>query len=247
MKKLLINLLVLFSLFGVLTSPSMEAYTTKDVGSRDELANGLSAFSSEDEYLKWLLPDVNSADYKNRMAVKDRQMDLLRKKQMMSVRTTEYEHIINIPGYLQENSYYCVPAACQNIIYAVKGVNIDQDTLASAMGTKCPEGTHSSAAAAELRRRTGANYEVGLISNRQFFPQLKADINDGFPIIFFVWYDWYDGYHTHVPHAIVGNGYDTYYNTTYCFDVAGKYGTGKQATSWKSQAELNSALICYIY
>lgn len=121
--------------------------------------------------------------------------------------TRSGEVILNTPRYVQETNYYCVPACAQILIHYVKGILYSQTDLANAMGTTEGVGTYMDVAAGQIDALTHCNYALGNNSYSYFYPNMVADINGNFPVIYSV--DPYVfGYgHGSYGHAVLGNGY----------------------------------------
>lgn len=127
------------------------------------------------------------------------------------------DKILNVPKYTQENGYYCIPACAQIVIQYVRGIKYSQSDLAASMGTSPSYGTYVDSAAPVIAQLTGASYELGNNSQSYFYPNMVADINANYPVIYSVNSSVLNG-GPNVGHGVVGIGYGNG-QTTWFWDV----------------------------
>lgn len=130
---------------------------------------------------------------------------------------------LKVPGYLQENSYYCGPASVQNLVKYSTGKKIAQSTLAKSMGTTSSIGTYVYKVTEELRKRTGITYAHFNNSQYNFYKCIQISTDGNRLVIYNVNTKALDSsYNFSSGHYIVGNGYatnGTNINSVYYYDV----------------------------
>ncbi len=144
---------------------------------------------------------MQTDEYKANMAKKEMEVAL-------QGRTAHLSTQLTFNWRTQETSYWCVPACSQILIEKVTGRLYSQSDLASRMGSSPSHGTYVNRAAPVIKQLTGANYEYTSNQASYFLPNVKTDIANGYPVIYFVDAGYfYNGYTVGTGHAVLGVGY----------------------------------------
>lgn len=214
------------ALLGSLPMPiCADDFSTEQPTSEERPMNGISP---EGEKQFW------SAENQAKLA---RKIESLKPYMGEKTLTRSGDRILNVPRYVQENGYYCVPASAQILIQYVTGTKYSQTDLANAMGTNPSYGTYVDQAAPVIAQLTGAPYELGNNAQSNFYNNMVADINANYPVIYSVNSAVLnDG--PNVGHAVVGIGYGDN-GMTWFWDVNG----AKATDIWYCTAdEMSNAL-----
>lgn len=148
-----------------------------------------------------------------------------------------------MPGYLQDNSYYCGPASVQNVVKFLTGTYYSQGTLASDLATTT-SGTYVYKVAEVLRAKTGANYEYTLNSQYNYWNAMISATNGGYPVVYNVLTSALSSAYPFASgHYIVGTGYATDNYIIYsCYYFDPYYLSGVSGARAVNKDQMNNAI-----
>lgn len=154
---------------------------------------------------------VQSDEYQKRIQKKDEWVE-----KQLEINMYRRTGRLGVPHYTQKTNKYCGPTSMKMVVEFVTGQVYSQDYLAKVLGTG-DHGTYVDVLTNQLRAYAGLAYELGMTANGNFFNNVKADFDAGYPVIYDVNASKLDPFYKgFTPHFIVGDGYESNGELYYC-------------------------------